>query len=207
MAEYAWGIFRSICLNNIFLKISQDRTRTSFYLFTFKLTIDMDRGYSLEPHQRGANGSEICVRFNAPDICIPGSLEAGDSGDIAGPKCRDLTFDYSRQCRRCAGVLISHQNTNLCHILTTRGKLSLYICTVRSALVSLPRLLSIPVGILNMVATPGLPNKWLCVCIDIDLSIWNNSQLLCFVNKNVGTCTYIKGRRLLSESMYVPVHM
>ena len=46
---------------------------------------------------------------NAPVICIPGSLGAGDSGDIAGPKCRDLTFDESRQCRRCAGVLISRQ--------------------------------------------------------------------------------------------------
>ena len=58
---------------------------------------------------------------NAPVICIPGSLGAGDSGDIAGPKCRDLTFDESRQCRRCAGVLISRKNANLCHILTTRG--------------------------------------------------------------------------------------
>ena len=76
----------------------------------------------------------------APVICNPGSLGAGDSGDIAGPKCRDLTFDESRQCRICAGVLISRQNANLCHILTTRGKLSLYICTVRSALVSLPRI-------------------------------------------------------------------
>ena len=63
----------------------------------------------------------------APVICIRGSLGAGDSGNITGPKCRDLTFDESRQCRRCAGVLISRQNTNLCHILTTRGKLSLYI--------------------------------------------------------------------------------
>ena len=66
----------------------------------------------------------------APVICNPGSLGAGDSGDIAGPKCRDLTFDESRQCRRCAGVLISRQNANLCHIFTTRGKLSLFICTV-----------------------------------------------------------------------------
>ena len=49
---------------------------------------------------------------NAPVICIPRSLGAGDSGDIAGPKCRDLTFDESRQCRRCAGVLISRQNIN-----------------------------------------------------------------------------------------------
>ena len=31
----------------------------------------------------------------APVICIPGSLGAGDSGDIEGPKCRDLTFDES----------------------------------------------------------------------------------------------------------------
>ena len=53
---------------------------------------------------------------NALVICIPGSLGAGDSGDIAGPKCRDLTFDESRQCRRCAGVLISRQNANLCHM-------------------------------------------------------------------------------------------
>ena len=52
---------------------------------------------------------------NVPVICIPGSLGAGDSGDIAGPKCRDLTFDESRHCRRCAGVLISRQNNNLCH--------------------------------------------------------------------------------------------
>ena len=37
--------------------------------------------------------------------------------------------------------------------------------------------------------------------------IWNNSQLLCLVNKNVGACTYIKDRRLPSESMYVPVSM
>ena len=62
----------------------------------------------------------------APVICIPGSLGAGDSGDIAGPKCRDLTFDESRQCRRCAKVLISRQNANLCHILTTRGS---SVCT------------------------------------------------------------------------------
>ena len=61
-------------------------------------------------------------KCNAPVICIPGSLGSGDSGDIAGPKCRDLTFDESRQCRRCAGVLIFRQNTNLCYILTTRGE-------------------------------------------------------------------------------------
>ena len=39
----------------------------------------------------------------APVIAIPGFLGTGDSRDIAGPKCRDLTFDESRQCRRCAG--------------------------------------------------------------------------------------------------------
>ena len=58
---------------------------------------------------------------NAPVICIPGSLGAGDSGDIAGPKFRDLTFDESRQSRRCAGGLISRQNNILCHILQQGG--------------------------------------------------------------------------------------
>ena len=89
---------------------------------------------------------------NAPVICIPGSLGAGDSGDIAGPKCRDLTFDESRQCRRCAGVLISRQNNILCHIFTTRGKLSMYICSVISS--CFVALMSMPVGIVNMVAKP-----------------------------------------------------
>ena len=56
--------------------------------------------------------------------CIPGSLGAGDSGDTAGPKSRYLTFDESRQCRRCTWVLFSRQNTNLCQILTTKGELS-----------------------------------------------------------------------------------
>ena len=32
---------------------------------------------------------------------------AGDTGGIAGLKCRNLTSDVSRQCRGCAGVLIS----------------------------------------------------------------------------------------------------
>ena len=41
---------------------------------------------------------------NASVICIPGP---GDTGDIAGLKCRNLTSDVSRQCRGCAGVLIS----------------------------------------------------------------------------------------------------
>ena len=43
---------------------------------------------------------------NAPVICIHGPLGAGDIGDIAGLKCRNLTSDVSRQCRGCAGVLI-----------------------------------------------------------------------------------------------------
>ena len=37
--------------------------------------------------------------------------------------------------------------------------------------------------------------------------IWNTSQLLCLVNKNVGTCTYIEDQRLPSESMCVPVYI
>ena len=89
------------------------------------------------PHLlRGSNQVPLALELdniNAPVICIPGSLGAGDSGDIAGPKCRDLTFDESRQCRRCTGVLISRQNTILCHILTTSGKLSVYICSLISS--------------------------------------------------------------------------
>ena len=49
----------------------------------------------------------IRVGSNAPVICIHGPLGAGDIGDIAGLKCRNLTSDVSRQCRGCAGVLIS----------------------------------------------------------------------------------------------------
>ena len=44
---------------------------------------------------------------NAPVICVSGPLGAGDTREIAGLKCLDLTADESRQCRRCAGVLIS----------------------------------------------------------------------------------------------------
>ena len=85
-------------------------------------------------------------------VCIPGSLGAGDSGDIAGLKCRGLTVDESRQCRRYAGVLISRENTNLCHILP-RGKLSLYICTQSDQLLFVAYM-SMPVGIVNMVTKP-----------------------------------------------------
>ena len=40
-------------------------------------------------------------------ICIHGPLGAGDIGDMAGLKCRNLTSDVSHQCHGCAGVLIS----------------------------------------------------------------------------------------------------
>ena len=33
-----------------------------------------------------------------------------DTGDIAGVKCRDLTYDMFSQCGVCAGVLISCLN-------------------------------------------------------------------------------------------------
>ena len=49
----------------------------------------------------------IFIFHFAPVICVSGPLRAGDTGDIAGLKCRDLTADESRQCRRCAVVLIS----------------------------------------------------------------------------------------------------
>ena len=50
---------------------------------------------------------QVFFNHNAPVICIPGPPGAGDTGDIAGLKCRNLTSDVSRQCRGCAGVLIS----------------------------------------------------------------------------------------------------
>ena len=58
---------------------------------------------------RGADkvGIRLDSFSNAPVICVSSPLGAGDTGDIAGLKCRDLTADESRQCRRCAGVLIS----------------------------------------------------------------------------------------------------
>ena len=55
--------------------------------------------------------TKLCLQnfetFNAPVICNPGPLGAGDTGDLAGLKCRDLTSEVARQCRGCAGVLIS----------------------------------------------------------------------------------------------------
>ena len=69
-------------------------------------------------------------KLNAPVICFSGPLGAGDTRVIAGIKCRDLTSDWPRQCGRCAGVLISRQNIRLCHMLTTKIRISLCICTV-----------------------------------------------------------------------------
>ena len=48
----------------------------------------------------------LCI-YNAPVICVSGPLGAGDTRDKAGLRCRDLPADASRQCRRCAGVLIA----------------------------------------------------------------------------------------------------
>ena len=50
-----------------------------------------------------------CIDENnyVPVICVSGPLGAGDTWGIAGLKCRDLTADESRQCRRWAEVLIS----------------------------------------------------------------------------------------------------
>ena len=36
-------------------------------------------------------------------MCMPRTLGAGDTGDIARLKCRDLTYDVSPQCRGCVG--------------------------------------------------------------------------------------------------------
>ena len=52
--------------------------------------------------------SMILQDINAPVICVSGPLGDEDTGDIGGLKCQDLTSDESRQCRTCAGVLISH---------------------------------------------------------------------------------------------------
>ena len=63
--------------------------------------------------------------INAPVICIPGTRRAGDSGDIAGLKCRDLISDVSRQCRGKARVLISRQH------MVTLIQISLLLSTRR----------------------------------------------------------------------------
>ena len=63
------------------------------------------------------------------------SLWNGDTGDIAGLKCEELTSDESQQYRTCrsAGVLFSCQNTYLCYILTTKENIRLYICSLISS--------------------------------------------------------------------------
>ena len=40
--------------------------------------------------------------YYAPVICMPGGFGAGDTRDITGLKCQNLTFDVSLQCRGCA---------------------------------------------------------------------------------------------------------
>ena len=59
------------------------------------------------PHVKNLNFPECMFALYATVICIPGPLGAGDTRDIAGLECRNLTSDVSRQCRGCAGVLIS----------------------------------------------------------------------------------------------------
>ena len=57
---------------------------------------------------QGKSSSNAPIIWNpAPIIWNPGPYGAADSGATAGLKCRDLTSDESRQCRRCARVLIS----------------------------------------------------------------------------------------------------
>ena len=47
-----------------------------------------------------------CAKRYAPVICMPRPLGARDNEDIAGLKCRDLTYDVSPS----AGILISCLN-------------------------------------------------------------------------------------------------
>ena len=42
---------------------------------------------------------------------MPRPIGAGDTGNIAGLKCRNSTKDVSPQCRGCAGCLISRLNS------------------------------------------------------------------------------------------------
>ena len=42
---------------------------------------------------------------------MPRPHRVGDTGDIAGLKCRDLAYDVSTKCRGCVGVLISRLNS------------------------------------------------------------------------------------------------
>ena len=63
--------------------------------FTSSLILGMNPGVAF--HGMKANHTKcLCTSHLYPPA----------PGDIAGPKCRDLTFDKSRQCCRCAGVSI-----------------------------------------------------------------------------------------------------
>ena len=45
------------------------------------------------------NRFQSLLKACAPVICMPRPLVAGNTRDIAGTKCRDLTYDVSTQCR------------------------------------------------------------------------------------------------------------
>ena len=55
----------------------------------------------------------IMYIYYEPVICMPRLLGTRDTRDIAGLKCRDLTYDVSPQCRECVEVLISRLNRPL----------------------------------------------------------------------------------------------
>ena len=63
----------------------------------------------------------------APLICMPCPDGAGDTADLLGLKCRNLTNDVSLQCRRCAGVLISRWNRPLLKELVWKVLLSAHL--------------------------------------------------------------------------------
>ena len=55
---------------------------------------------------------------------------AGDTGAIAGLKCRDLTYGVSQQCRGCAGILIFRLDSRGTQRgLITNVEISMCICT------------------------------------------------------------------------------
>ena len=66
----------------------------------------------------------------APVICIPSSLGAGDTGDIVGLYCRNLTSDRFWQCCRWDPVLFPAKIAIYAIMLTTNENINLWICTV-----------------------------------------------------------------------------
>ena len=64
----------------------------------------------------GTDNLKSCnIHCNAPVICVSGPLGAGDTGDIAGLKCRDLTADAANQLFfRCLDSIL---NIHTCQIL------------------------------------------------------------------------------------------